>query len=560
VSKENVSPGEAAAKVDAKTTLRGDVMTVLKTLLTERRDDEVVALVGKLVAHTRELELRLAQMMSRDHKNEGVSRKKLLALLNDIDCTLSGDNDNQTPPNEVAEANLRLRQASGIDQEAADEEQRKTHKPKRQPQLRKPIPPHLRRVENPILVPPELRPCPLCAVERDAIKFDKTEVIDYIPGEVIVRVDLREIVGCAEHEGEITRAPLGDKVVEGGRFGTDLVATVVVDKYDDGLPLHRQKRRLGRLGLDISVSTLADQVTWATDLLRPLWRAAITEVLVAKVMHLDGTGLPVLDRDAPNGKRLGTLWGYVGDQSIAAYVYTSTGKKNGQRPLEIGPEEMLGLRRGYTVADASNLFDTSFRNEELIECGCNMHARRYCCKALDAGDSRAAIPIAAYKRLYEIEAEIRDYASPDKLAVRITQSKPVFDELVAWCKTCHPLEPPSSLLGKAMRYILNHQVALGRFLESGDVPIDNGIVERLHVRAALTRKAYLFAGSDSGGERAAIAYTILACCRLAGVDPIQYLSDVLPRMARRIRIVDLPALLPARWKLGHLPPDDGGST
>ncbi len=223
-------------------------------------------------------------------------------------------------------------------------------------------------------------------------------------------------------------------------------------------------------------------------------------------------------------------------------------------------KEMLGLRRGYTVADASNLFDTSFRNEDLIECGCNMHARRYCCKALDAGDSRAAIPIAAYKRLYEIEAEIRDCTPPDKLAARIAQSKPVFDGLVAWCKTCHPLEPPSSLLGKAMRYILNHHVALGRFLESGDVPIDNGIVERLHVRAALTRKAYLFAGSDSGGERAAIAYTILACCLLAGVDPVQYLSDVLPRMARRIRIVDLPALLPARWKLAHSPPDAGGST
>ena len=119
------------------------------------------------------------------------------------------------------------------------------------------------------------------------------------------------------------RAPLGDKFVAGGRFGKDLVATVVVDKYDDGLPLHRQKRRLGRLGLDISVSTLADQVTWATDLLRPLWRAAIQR----SRRKGDASGRRVCRCSIampPNGKRLGTLWGYVGDQSIAAYVYTST--------------------------------------------------------------------------------------------------------------------------------------------------------------------------------------------------------------------------------------------
>jgi transposase len=80
------------------------------------------------------------------------------------------------------------------------------------------------------------------------------------------------------------------------------------------------------------------------------------------------------------------------------------------------------------------------------------------------------------------------------------------------------------------------------------IPIDNGIVERLHVRAALTRKNYLFAGSDTGGERAAIAYTILGSCRLVGVNPVAYLTDVLPRLGRRVRLRDLPALMPVRWK------------
>ena len=208
---------------------------------------------------------------------------------------------------------------------------------------------------------------------------------------------------------------------------------------------------------------------------------------------------------------------------------------------------MLGLRDGPTVADASGLFDASFLRKELIECGCNMHGRRYFVKALDAGDKRAALPLAAYKKLYEIEAEIRDRDPDATLAERQRRSKPVWDELVAWCHVHKKHEQPSSPLGAALRYFTNHQVALGRFLEYGYLPMDNGIVERLHVRAALTRKNFLFAGADSGGERAAIAFSILGSCRLAGVDPIAYLTDVLPKLARRFRLMDLPSLLPSRW-------------
>lgn len=119
------------------------------------------------------------------------------------------------------------------------------------------------------------------------------------------------------------------------------------------------------------------------------------------------------------------------------------------------------------------------------------------------------------EKIYDIEDDIRDRAAEEKRAIRQASSKPVHDELVAWCKAHQPHEPPSSPMGAAIRYLLNHQLALRRFLDGGVVPIDNGIVERLHVRTALTRKNFLFAGSDTGGERAAIAYTVLGCCELA---------------------------------------------
>jgi transposase len=535
--------GNAAATTARKPSeKRGPVLDVLRELLTERRDVEVQALFAKLVARNSELEQRLMRLLSRGHKNEGVSTAQLKLFLDALAAAGVDPSDSGAP--DLGDADAKLRGASGSDAGSDGTPE----KPPRQPPLRKAPPANLRRVDNPIAVPEAERACPACGAERARIGEDLTEVIELEPARVVVRVDRREKLACGSCEGELVRAPTGDKVVSGGRLGSTLVAVLIVDKYDDGLPLHRQKRRFERMGADLAVSTLADQVTWGTDLMRPLWRVVIQKVLAAVIMHLDATGLPVLDRDAPGGKRLGSLWGYVGDEDVAAYLYTSTGKKKAQREGELGPEDMLAQRTGYTVADASNLFDRSFERPELIECGCNMHGRRYWIKALDAGDARAALPIAAYKKLYEIEAKIRGLAPDKKFAVRQAESKPVFDEIVSWAEAYKSHEPPASALGSAIRYMTNHREALGRFLEDGVIPIDNGIVERLHVRAALTRKNFLFAGSDAGGERAAIAYTILGCCRLADVNPVEYLSDILPRLARGVCVRDVPNMLPAAWK------------
>lgn len=542
-SAANVSPDDKPSRSE----LRGSVLDVIRALLSDNDGEAVLAIVGKLVAENAELSQRLARAGRRFKTSEKLNKSQLVMFLDALDH--DEDDSEDEGPDEVDEADAKLRNASGIDDQEDDLAKRKT-RPPRQPHSRSPAPPHLRRVDNPLLVPEAQRPCPRCGSERACIGHDVAEVIDLIPAEVVVRLDRREKLRCATCEGQLTRAPVGDKVVESGKLGLELVAQLLVEKYVDGLPLHRQRERYQRLGLELAVSTLADQVKWCTDLLRPLWRAALSQVLGARVMHLDGTGLSVLDPKAKGGKRLGALWGYVGvnaSEIIAAYLYASTAKATGQRVGELGPQDMLALREGLTVADASGLFDASFARKELIECGCNMHARRYFVKALDGGDQRAALAIAAYRKLYEIEDEIRDLDPDEKLKQRLERSKPLWDELVAWCHVRKKHEPPSSTLGIALRYFTNHQTALGRFLEYGVVPLDNGIVERLHVRAALTRKNFLFVGADSGGERAAIAYTILGSCRLAGVDPLEYLRDVLPRLTGKIRILDLPALLPSKW-------------
>jgi transposase len=539
----------SAEKTDtSKSQRRGPVLKVLGELLAEGRYDEVTALVVKLVSRNSELERLLATAKSSGKKNEGVSTAQLVLLLGGLAV--------ETNPT-LAEVDAKLRASSGIDEkQRQDALAAAAPKQKRKAPARRPIPLGLRRVENVIPVPAAQRPCPRCGAERECIGFDISSVIDLLPAEVIVLLNKREKLGCRPCEGELVRAPLGDKVVSGGKMGTTLVAQVLVDKYYDGLPLSRQIERFERLGLEVAISTLADQVRWAAEALQPLWRAAMTQVLRASVMHLDGTSLPVLDKDTAKGIRLGSLWGYVGTDFIGAekvytalYLYNSTGKKNGQREGELGPEEVLNLRTGYAVADASGLFDASFKRKDLIECGCNMHSRRRLTAALDAGDTRAALPLAAYKKLYDIEKELKDATVNERWLARQARSKPLFADLLAWALAHQPYEPPATGMGQAIGYLYNHRVALGRFLEDGVVPIDNGAVERLHVRAALTRKNFLFAGSDAGAERAAVAFTLLGCCKLVDVNPVEYLADVLPQLAtRRIRLCDMPALLPAAWK------------
>jgi transposase len=539
---------------------RSDVLDALRTLLADGRADDVVSLFSKLVTNNTELAVRAARvdelatrnielekqlekLLARVKKSETVSKAQLVLFADAIRRGEAGDILAEGDPR--GDANDRLRDRSGLDDEIEPE----TKPVRERPTGRKPAPEDLPRIQNTLAVLAGERACPRCGKERACIGHDTTEVIDLIPAQVVVRQDRREKLACKDCEAEVVRAPTGDKVVAGGKYGDALVIDMLVGKYADGLPLHRQRERYQRLGLDIPVATLVDQVRWSTDLLRPLWRAALAECIASKVMHLDATGLPVLDRGAPNGKRIGSLWGYVGDD-VCAYVYASTGKARAQKSGEMGPEEVLALRDGYTVADASSLFDASFATRpNLIECGCGMHARRYFVKALEAGDTRAALPIGAYKKLYEIEDEIRDRDPDEKLAVRREQSQPVFDELVAWAQVHQPFETPSSKLGDAIRYLLNHRVALGRFLESGLVPIDNGKVERLHIRAALARKNFLFAGNDDFGERAAIAFTILGCCRVVGVNPVEYLASVFPILSRPIRLRDLPDLLPHHWKV-----------
>jgi transposase len=530
------------------------VEQALRALLAARDDEAVLELFRKLQAsHMTQLRSAIESARKQPTKNEGVTTEQLAMLF----ARLS----EVTPSPSAADADEKLDDHVPPPPPAGARQPK--HGPKRRPPRRRKLP-ELPVAPNLIEVPEAERPCPQCGRARCVVRHEMTSIIEIEPARVFIREDAREVRECPDCDGQTVSAPLGDKVIEGGAYGSNLVSDLIVGKYEDGLPLYRQHQRLLRLGLDMPLSSMGDQIAWAAELLAPVADALFEQMLSSQTMHLDGTSLPVLDRQHKKGIKTGVLWGFAGvnldvdgdvcrEERVGAFIYTPTGHARAVEQGYLGPADVLELRRArglpHVVADAANLFDQAFAKPGLIEVGCNMHGRRYFAKALQAGDDRAARPIGAYKRLYDIEEGLA-CAPPDrKLEVRQRDSKPVFDALVQWAATYKTVEPPKSLLGRAVRYMVNHHLALGRFLQDGTLPIDNGIVERLNRRPAVGRRNYLFAGSDEGARRAAIAYTVLATCRLNDINALDYLADVLPRLARPLsRARDLPALMPLAWQ------------
>jgi transposase len=479
----------------------GPVLEVLPKLLEEGRTEEVLAAVRALVARNEQLERLLAMLDRRRMKtNEGVSADQLTLLLTELSKQHEANVERDRELDAKEEDERMQARAEAAAERARQKALAEKDKPKPKP-LKKSLPAELPRRENIIEVPEAERACPTCACERAVIGHDVAEVVELIPAQLYVRRDLREKRACQTCEAAVIRAPRGNKLVAGGQIGCSVAAQILVDKYDLGLPLHRQRKIFARMGLPLSASTLCDQVEHSAELLRPLWNEAIDQVLAAHVMHLDGSGLDVLDRDHPKGKRRGALWGTVGARAlkplVAAYFYSSTKKATGQREGELGPSEILALRTGIVVTDADTLFVEQRKRTDLTDCGCNMHARRYFVTALDGGDTRAALPLGVFKELYQIEAEVRDASEEERLAARREHSTPAYDDLVAWCKAYQRDTPPKTGLGRAIQYLLNHQVALRRFESNGGIPIDNMAAEHNFVPVALTRKNFLFASTRS---------------------------------------------------------------
>jgi transposase len=407
------------------------------------------------------------------------------------------------------------------------------------------LPAHLPREERIHRVPEAERACPHCGGERVCIGYEESETLERIPASFLVFVDKREKLACHACEEGVVTAPAPDKIIEKGRPGPGLLADVIIGKYADHLPLNRQHGIYRREGVEIPVSTMVDWVAAVAASLLPLAERLAERILTAHVVGADDTGIKVLDGDTAGGSKRGHLWCYVGDAIDVVFRYTPDWSKE-------GPQSFLATRKGWLQADAYRGYDGLFNRPAAtaVEVGCWAHARRPFAELALDGDARAGPIVELVKAMYEVESRAtEDAVDPEeRLRRRQAETAPLVEAVVARATEIRGRYPPSDPLAKAAGYILNQERALRRFLEDGRLRIDNTLVERRLRPVATGRKNYLFCGSDAGAERAAILYSLLGSCALAGVEPRAYLTWVLAQIEiERFPRSRIDELLPASW-------------
>jgi transposase len=421
---------------------------------------------------------------------------------------------------------------------------------------RKPFPAHLPRER---VIVPGPTTCSCCGSSRLAkLGEDVTETLEVVPRQWKVVQTVREKLTCRDCQ-KISQAPAPFSVLPRGFVGPNLLAMILFEKYGQHQPLNRQSERYAREGIDLSVSTLADQVGGSAVLLRPLYELIRTHVFAGDRVHGDETPVPVL---AKHETRKGRLWVYVRDdkpfagRAPPAAVFFYSRDRTAQHP-ERHLHDYAGILQADAYAGFNRLYRADRKPGPITEASCWAHGRRKFFELADVaakarGKLAVIAPLAfeAVKRIdaiFDIEREINGHSIDERLAARRARVAPLVLDLETWMRGQYTKLSRHSDVAKAMNYMLSRWDTFTRFLDDGRICITNNAAERALRGIALGRKSWLFAGSDRGGERAAVMCTLIQTARLNDVDPQAWLADVLARINDH-NIQRLDQLLPWNWK------------
>jgi transposase len=422
---------------------------------------------------------------------------------------------------------------------------------------RRNFPDHLPRRR---VVHPAPTSCPCCGgTKLSKIGEDITETLDVIPRQWFVTEHVREKFSCRSCE-KISQPPAPFHVIARGFAGPSLLAMILVEKYANHQPLNRQCEQYAREGIEISLSTMADHVGACAAVLMPLHELIKNHVFAGQRIHGDDTTVPVF---AKVKTRTGRLWTYVRDDQpfggkdppAAVFFYSAD-------RTAIHPEQHLAGYTGVLQADAYAGFNSLYRPDRkpgpITEAACWAHGRRKLFELADIASQardqkRPTISPIAFEAVRRIDAIfaaerlINGQSSDDRLAVRRKAIAPLVHDLLDWMAQERAKLSRHNDVARAMDYILKRSDAFTRFLDDGRICLSNNAAERALRGIALGRKAWLFAGSDRGGQRAAVMCTLIQTAKLNHVDPQAWLRDVLACIADH-KNNDLAALLPWNWR------------
>jgi len=403
------------------------------------------------------------------------------------------------------------------------------------------LPKELPRIE--IRHEPESATCSCgCALKR--IGEDVSEKLDYIPGVVQVERHIRGKWVCEVCQ-TLIQAPVPPQVIDKGIPTAGLLAQVLVAKYADHAPLYRQEEIFARAGVALPRSTLAEWVGACGVKLQPLCDAMKSLLLKRSVLHADETPVPMLKPGLKRTHR-SYLWAYgttaFDPDQIVLYDFAEGRGGDHARAF-------LGDWKGQLVCDDYQGYDALFRGG-VTEVGCMAHARRkFHALHVNHQSEIAAEALELYGALYAVEREAKDLEldAAGRRRLRQEMAKPVAEKLRAWLDRKLAQVPEGSATSKAISYSLRRWDALTRYLDDGNLPIDNNWLENRIRPIALGRTNWLFAGSARAGRRAAVVMSLIQSARLNGHDPYAYLRDVLERLplTPEHRLVEL---MPHVWK------------
>lgn len=390
--------------------------------------------------------------------------------------------------------------------------------PKPRPTGRRPLPQNLPRIQL-VLYPPEVEREGLDAFE--VIGREVSETLERRPSSLVIVEEIRPKVvrkgrdRLAESTPVFQAEPL-DSPIPRGLAGPGMLADTIVKRFDDHMPLHRLERVYGREGIELNRSTICGWHAQLSALILPLIIAMWKDAKDSPFLHTDATGVLVLQKEkCANGHfwvviapGLHVLFAYSRDHDSAAV------------------DRILGDYKGTLVADAHSVYDHLYRGGKVLESNCWAHSRRYFFKALGSDRVRALEALTLINALFDIERTIADAPLERRFETRQVQSKPIVSSFYDWCASQSPSLVDGSPLARAVTYATNQRVGLERFLLDARLPIHNNASERELRREACGRNNWIFLGADSGGDVNASFVSLIASCRLHGIEPWAYLRDL----------------------------------
>jgi len=437
---------------------------------------------------------------------------------------------------------------------SADEENKETITYTRNKPGRKPLPKDLPREIIRHELPESEQVCE-CGHHLHVIEEVSSEQVEIIPAQIKVIEHVQVKYGCRGCEQGVITAPKPPQAIPRSITTASMLAYIIVSKFADSLPLYRQEAIFKRLKIYISRANMSNWMLKVSELLNPYYQRLQYHLCLEQMIQADETTLRVIHDGRDNNPK-SYMWvyqsgAYVTPHPIVLYEYQPT--RAGQHA-----KDFLDTFTGYLQTDGFpgyHIFNTQENTIKLV--GCMAHARRKFDDALKAlpKDKRkkagmVQTAISKIARLYGIEKQIKKLEPKQRYLIRLEKSKPILDELKVWCDKTVAKTMKDSLIGKAIRYMINQWDYLVCYLEDGLLQIDNNAAERSVKPFVIGRKNWLFSQTPRGAKSSAILYSLVQTSKANNLEPFAFLSYLLteiPKLGRHYQPEELDQFMP--WNL-----------